>query len=427
MEVIRKKENSVLVFHPAQQHSYRLATALIKKNLLHSYVTTIYYNPKRFVYKLLSKLLGENNTKRMEGRKLPVIEHMLKQYNEILGLFFLFWLRFDKKYRYTFSVFTYLSDVFGEKVAKYAVNNNAKAVIGYDTAATKCFELISKNDKSIIKILDMSSAAGSYIRNIIKQDIESGNPFFESYNQKLRQYSEKSCKYFDKEILLSDYFLVPSNFSKNSLLSLGIKEKQIYMVPYGVDLKRFTIKYGYELKEKIRFLFVGRLEAAKGIYSLLQAFKQIGRDDVELVLVGSTCGTEHLLEPYKNYYTYLGTKLSSEMPEVFKSADVYIMPSMWEGFSLTLLEAMASGVPVIASNNSGAEGVITDGEEGFVFNAGDIEQLKNRIIWFADNREQIKKMGQNARKTAEKYTWENYEAKAAIAIAEIVNGESVKA
>jgi glycosyltransferase involved in cell wall biosynthesis len=403
------ERNTVIVFHPAQQHSYRLALALNKKNLLHAYLTTVYYNPKRTIYKLLGYLLDKKNVKRMEGRRLAHIENKVVQFCESLGLFFLLWSRMDKKYKLTFGLFDFLSNVFGKKVAKYAIKNNARAIIGYDTASLKCFEQISKKSKGMIKILDMSSASGSCIYDIINNDIRRGNPFFASYRQKLRQYSKISCRRFDEEIRLADYFLVASDFVKKSLLALNIPERRIFTVPYGIDRDRFRPKKNYQIDKKLKFLFVGRIEAAKGIYSLLEAFKQLDRKDIELILVGSTCGNDSLLEPYKNFFTNLGTKLNSEMPDIYMGSDVFIIPSMWEGLSLTIFEALATGTPVIASDHSGIVDIIANGEEGFYYEAGNVEQLKNKICWFAENRDKIAIMGAKAAETAAKYTWERYE------------------
>ena len=345
----------------------------------------------------------------MEGRRLDQIENRVVQLCELSGLFFLFLVRIDKKYKLTFRVFAFLTNIFGKKVAKYAIKNNARVLIGYDTASFKCFEHISKKNKGIIKILDMSSAAGSYIYDIINNDIRCGNPFFASYRQKLRQYSKKSCRRFDKEILLSDYFLVASDFVKKSLLALNVQESRIFTVPYGIDRNRFRPKKNYKIDKKLKFLFVGRIEAAKGIYSLLEAFKQLDRKDIELILVGSTCGNDSLLEPYKNFFTNLGTKLNSEMPDIYMGSDVFIMPSMWEGLSLTIFEALATGTPIIASDHSGIVDIIANGEEGFYYEAGNIEQLKNKICWFAENKDRIAIMGAKAVETAAKYTWERYE------------------
>ena len=419
---VTEYKESVIVAHPLQQHSYRLAVALRKKELLHSYCTTIYYKPKKILYRLLNIILGTNNDQRMKGRQNILIENKVKQFDELLGLFFLFVLRIDKKKIIEPYIYKYLTSRFGKDVARYAIQRKAKAIIIYDTTGLSCFEALDKENK-IIKVLDMSSGAAAYIVKIINKDKDRAHAFISSHECKMKTLSNKVVENYTKEILLADYFLVPSAFVQKSLLDLGIQKEQIFLAPYGVDINKFSIKpfSQYMQSNPIRFLFVGRLEAAKGIFYLLEAVKQINRDDIQLLLVGYMQGQENLFKTYKRHFTYLGTKLAHEMPDVYKKADVFIFPSLFEGFSLSVIEAMASGLPVIASDNSGANDIIADGEEGFIVPIMDIEALKEKIIWFCDHKERIKHMGENSRKTAERYTWDQYEEKVAKIVSDIVN------
>ena len=96
------------------------------------------------------------------------------------------------------------------------------------------------------------------------------------------------------------------------------------------------------------------------------------------------------------------------MPEIYRQADVYIQPSLWEGFSLSLLEGMASGLPVIATKYSCAPDVVTDYEEGFVIEPRNIEDFKSKVLWFTEHRNLIQIMGQKARKKAQNISWEKY-------------------
>ena len=169
--------------------------------------------------------------------------------------------------------------------------------------------------------------------------------------------------------------------------------------------------------KKIKFLFVGRVEAAKGIYYILEAFRQLQNLNIELIVVGDVLNQREELEAYTSNARFLGLKRRDEMPEYYKEADVFILSSLWEGSSLSMLEALATGLPVIASKYSCAPEVVTEYEEGFVIEPRDIEQLKDRIRWFYNNADKIPEMSVAARKTAENYTWIQYGEK----ISKIVN------
>ena len=407
------KNEKVVIAHPLQQHSYRTAQALRNDGLLHSYLTTVYYQNDSLIYKILEKVLGKDNIKRMKGRHNDVFDDYVKKYYEFLGLVYLFVIRHDKKKILEPLLYGFLTRRFGKQVGKYCREENVKAIIMYDTTAYMCFAKLKKIRLDVVKILDMSSAAAPYIRSIIVNEMGNNNTFKKSLRVKLKSYSKTKCKHYLNEIENSDYFLVASSFVEKSLHACGVKKDKIIYVPYGVDINMFSLKeYKQKIqRNKMKFLFVGRVEAAKGIYYLFEAFQQLRNLNIELVVVGSIeCNEEQIIN-YKNNIKFEGTKTKKEMAKVYQSADVYIIPSLFEGFSLTLFEAMASGLPVIASKNSGAEGMISDYEQGFVIEACSIEAIKDKVLWFYNNQDRVESMGRNARLLAERYTWESYQKK----------------
>jgi glycosyltransferase involved in cell wall biosynthesis len=405
------KNENIVIAHPLQQHSYRTAEALKNKNLLHSYLTTVYYQNESLIYKIMEKVLGKDNVKRMKGRHNDIFDDYVKKYYEFLGIIYLLVIRKDKKKIIEPFLYRIMTNIFGIQVEKYCRGNDVKAIIMYDTTAYLCFRKLRKTRPDIVKILDMSSAAPPFIRSIILNEIKSNSAFSNSLQTKLKSYKKNMCKRYLNEIKSSDYFLVSSRFVEKSLYSCGVEKDKIIYIPYGVDINMFSLKE-YKKKpkeEKMKFLFVGRVEAVKGIYYLFEAFNQLLHLNIELIVVGSIECSDKELESYKQNIKFIGVKNKVEMPKIFQEADVYIMPSLWEGFSLSLFEAMASGLPVIASKNSAADGTITDFEQGFVVEACSIEAIKDKVLWFYNNQDKIESMGLKARLLAEKFTWENYE------------------
>lgn len=418
-----KKENrKVLVAHPLQQHSYRLAEALEEQNLLHSYLTTVYYKREKIVYKILAKILGKDNIRRMEGRQNDVLNYCVKTYYDILGLVYLFIIRRDKKKIIEPFLYDIMTNAFGKTVAEYCRVEAVEAVVMYDTTAYECFKKMDDGQLSVLKIIDMSSAAAPYICSIIQGELKKKDAFNDSLKTKIKSYDKNRCNKYLKEIEKSDYFLVPSTFVEKSLAFCGIEKNRIIKVPYGVDINFFQMKnyITNPLQKRLKFLFAGRVEAAKGIFYLLEAFKHLEDLDLELIVVGTIECDRQLLEKYKKNVNFLGIKTKNEMPDIFKNADIYIMPSLWEGFSLTIFEAMASGIPVIATKNSGAEGVVSDFEQGFVIGAASIEDIKEKVLWFYKNQDKIETMGRKARLLAEQYTWESYKKNVLASIKEIL-------
>lgn len=414
-------KNSVIVAHPMQQHSYRLSEALNNEGLLHSYITTVYYDENKAIYKLLNKVLNEENVQRMKNRVNKSVDSKVISMSEFLGLFLLLIFRIDKKKKISPYISRMLRKSFGEKVAKFAIENKVKAVVIYDKWGSYCAKYLKENS-DIITIMDMSSITSESIVKIANEDISKSQEKNEDqYDIILRPYKQTFLNEFNDEIRNSDYFLTPSLFSKKSVLKIIEDPSNVYVCPYGVDIEQFKEKEDYTItNDTIKFLYVGRLSAAKGVFYLLEAFKQLNDNRIELICVGQKIGSEELFSEYEGYYTYLGGKLNSEMNEIYQSSDVYIMPSLWEGMSLTLGEAMASGLPVIATRNSGAESVVKENVNGFLIESMSISEIKDKVLWFIENKDEIETMGKQAAKIINQQTWDKYSSNVSKAVLDIL-------
>ena len=109
----------------------------------------------------------------------------------------------------------------------------------------------------------------------------------------------------------------------------------------------------------------------------------------------------------------------SELRQRYLSSDVFVFPSYFEGFGLVLLEAMACGLPAIASDASAGPDIITD-QCGRLMPCGNIEALVEILRWFGKNRQQLPAMSRSARSQAERFTWENYRRSVSVAVASFV-------
>lgn len=416
-------KRKIVVAHPLQQHSYKPALALNITNDLFAYITTVYYQKGRLLLEILGRILSRENVVRMKGRNNPALDKYIIRVREILGLIYLFTIRFDRRNAIRPLLYKILVRSFGISVCKYIEANKVDAVIMYDTTAYECFKRLNNKKNRTIKILDMSSAAAPYIREILIREINKNTPFNASLNIKLRSYSINRCNEYLSELKNCDYFLAPCLFVKRTLLFCGIREDRIIQLPLGVDTNMFPMK-DYRIKkssDKLKLLFVGRVEPGKGIYYLLEAIRALSDFKIEMTVVGSIyCNMEELRGLNENVI-FAGSKMKTEMPAIYQNADVLIAPSLWEGFGFTILEAMSSGVPVIGSRDSAAETILTNFKDGFVIDPCSVKEIVDKIIWFNNNRQGLSVMGRNARLTAEKYSWKSYEKNITVAIRTIIN------
>jgi len=213
---------------------------------------------------------------------------------------------------------------------------------------------------------------------------------------------ERSCK----ELEECDYVTIPSDFVKETFIEIGFPEEKLIKIPFGVDVKKF--EFEREESDKFIVLFVGQVGLRKGVQYLLKAWKELNLKDSELRVCGKiTPEFEMFVKKYKSdNVKFLG--FVKDVLEEYKKASVFCFPSIEDGFGLAPLEAMAGHTPVIVSENTGSKDLIRDGKDGFVVPIRDVKALKEKILYFYENPEEIRRMGRNARKHVEKYTWERY-------------------
>ena len=205
---------------------------------------------------------------------------------------------------------------------------------------------------------------------------------------------------------LANIVIAPSEYVKTTLIKAGINKNKIKVIPFGVDTKRFVASKD---KNKIfRIAFAGNLNYRKGINYLIQAWKELNLKDAELILYGRIYPEiRHLLSDAKKYN--IKTPGFVDVSKELNKASIYVFPSLNEGSAKSVYEALACGLPVITTFNSGS--IINDKKQGFIIPIKDVRAIKEKILYFYNNREKIKEFGKRARKLAEKYTWENYARK----------------
>jgi glycosyltransferase involved in cell wall biosynthesis len=152
--------------------------------------------------------------------------------------------------------------------------------------------------------------------------------------------------------------------------------------------------------------FAGQIGLRKGIPYLLDAFHGLERLNCRLLLIGQVLGDGQWLAKYDGHYEHVPFVPRAELARYLRRADVFVYPSLREGSALAIYEALASGLPVITTPNSGS--VVRDTIEGFVIAPGDVDALADRIEQLVVNEDLRTAMGEAARKRAEEYSWSNY-------------------
>jgi len=208
-----------------------------------------------------------------------------------------------------------------------------------------------------------------------------------------------------QELALADLALVASSFVEKTVHEY-FPDKKVARAAYGVDLDFWHPGEERPLQGPLRFIYAGQLSIRKGTPLLLQAWEKAGLRDAALDLVGQW----HLADSKKvlpSGVTWHPPCSPKTLREYYRAADVFVFPSFFEGFGLVLLEAMACGMPAIASEATAAPDIMTEAC-GQVVPIGDMDTVVESLRWFAAHRDEIGVMRQAAREAAQRSTWKNY-------------------
>ena len=231
--------------------------------------------------------------------------------------------------------------------------------------------------------------------------IQSGHSFF----------SERMVRRMLKEIELTDYISIPSIFVRNTFLESGVDRDKLIVNSYGIDSK-FFMSGPKDIDNPFTIIAVGTVEVRKGHQYLLEAFDKLNLPNAELKIIGQVSPFfESIRRRYRDniFIKFLGKLSRADTAKEMRQADIMVMPSLVEGLSLSILETMSSGTPVISSENAGGLDVIDDSIDGFVVPIRDVEQLRDKIEWCYYNREKLIEMGALARnKILKNFTVEKY-------------------
>ena len=410
----------VIVAHPEKQHSFQLAAGLKKGGMLFKYITSIYDRPQSITNKIKG-FLPEKYRKKAGTRSTSELDDSdIVQIGEVNNLLITLLYNVFHLKKLCVTLRLKNADYFGIRTAKYALKNNVDAVICYDTRAVKTFEYLKQKNPNILRILDTTIITSPYMRYLYDEQIKQRN---------VTQLRDESPKLWDdsylaqirREIELTDYFLAASEIVAKSLRFCGVKDEQIIRVPYGVDISKYTPAINQNTEGPLKLILVGG-GYRKGLDMLFDIVSKYMSDEVQLEIIGNYVSMKQLIEPYANVKNiiYGGFLTPDELLKRYQNANVFILPSIGEGMALVGLEAMACGLPLICSENTGVNDLITNYENGIVIPVGDLSAIKNAIDYCIKNRAEVVRMGKNARSVAEQYTWIHYQKNACRAILNVL-------
>ncbi len=208
-----------------------------------------------------------------------------------------------------------------------------------------------------------------------------------------------------KEIELADKVIIPSEFVRRTFVNQGVPESKLAVIPYGFNPSHF---HPEEKRDNIfRVLFVGNISVQKGVHYLLEAWERLALPNAELVFIGTVeQELRPLLDKHASRVVLRGHVRHEDLYQEYSQASVFVLPSLQEGSALVTYEAMACGLPLLVSENTGS--IATDGEHGFIVPIRSADSIAEKLQWLYDNPFEAAAMGMRGREFVQEFTWSRY-------------------
>ncbi len=398
---IKNRMKRVVVSHPTGNENTRhTVRALKESNMLQVFITCIACFPGN-VFNRISNIPGFSEFKKRSFYASLDEYTITYPYWELLRL-----LKRKIKILPNISV-DFVYHYIDRKVRSYIKKHSVDAVYAYDEGAFETF--CYAKGKGIKCLFDLPIVHWRCYQSLLSQEAIK-NPLWAETLGVFSDSKEKLARK-DQELLMADCVLVASSFTKESVLNFFPYNlhTSIHVVPYGFPDVYTDRVYDMVKSRKLKFLFVGRLSQSKGLSYLFDSLSKF-QDEVELTVVGYNSYPDcPVLQDNLKKHIYKGPLSHDEVLIEMRKADVFIFPSLFEGFGMVITEAMSQGTPVIATNRTCAVDFVENGVNGWVIEAGSTESLDNAILDVLKRRESLADIGYKAMETAMKRPWSCYE------------------
>ena len=293
-----------------------------------------------------------------------------------------------------------------QKVAERLHHLQCGVVHAYEDAAARSFS--RAKELGIHRSYELPIAHWATSRRLLAEEAERF-PQWEPTLESTREPEEKLARK-EEELALADCITCPSEFVLQSIPAEIRKKTPCLVAPFGSP--RRTNGEGMERiarkKGKLKLLFVGSMSQRKGLADLFEAMKLINSSHVSLSILGRPSLPMSFYREIFPRFEYLSPRSNLEVQQVMKEHDVLALPSIIEGRALVQQEALANGLPLIITPNTGGEDLIEDEKTGFVVPIRSPEKIAAKIEWYAKDQKSLPEISRHCREKAKSYTWRSY-------------------
>lgn len=408
----------VAVFHPGTQHSWQTASALQQLGRLEWYATSIFYQPDRFPYWLERVAPGAI------GRRLQAefrrFSHAGLDPRLVRTVGLAEWLeRMATRagwHRLSRSIDTIGNRRFASGIGRALRSERSFALWGYSGSALASFELARATGRPCV--LDRTIGDSRVFNRLMAEVAETHGAWFLPTE---REVPEARIANDQREYEAADVVVTGSQFAANTVRDMAGPEvaAKTRVLPYCFDQALFgqaPEPQPLAPDEPVRLLYVGQMNPRKGIHHVLEAMARIPRSQAELTIVGGFGIPRKAFAPHADRVTYLPTVARADMPAIMARHHLLVFPSYFEGSALSLLEALASGLAIIQTPNSG-QGVTP--ETGLLLERPDTDLLHAALLDALSDRDRLLAWRRAAQVEARGYSFARYRDNIAALLADL--------
>lgn len=218
----------------------------------------------------------------------------------------------------------------------------------------------------------------------------------------------------EREYALADHILVLSSFARNTFIAEGISSEKLRVTPLGVDTTAFRPdRQIVEARcrrilegQPLRILYTGSRSFQKGMWDMVELVQKLYSEGFRFRLVGaSPMETQRIIHTLAEKVELVPSQPQEKLPEQYAWGDIYLFPTIQDGFAVVLTQATASALPIIATTNCSAPDFIREGQSGWIVPIRDPDAIIERLRWCDNYRMELVKMVRDIYDNSEPYTW----------------------
>ncbi|MEZ7498685.1 glycosyltransferase family 4 protein [Flavobacterium sp. Arc3] len=409
----------IVVSHPTlNANSKNLVNGLLKNKILYRLFTCVAIFPGQLAYKLRDypKLKDLKRRRLDPSWQAYTRSNSFFEFGRLLAskLKLDFLIRHEKGFFCIDRVYQMHDEWVAHSLAK-AKKEGLSGVYAYEDGALATFT--KAKSLGITCIYDLPIGYWKSARLLMQKEFDL-NP---EWSSTLTGFSDSPAKLAkkDQELALADVIFVASSFTKKTLEAYPGILAQIKVIPYGFPKVQHQKEYRPLANRKLKILFIGGLSQRKGLSYLFEAVEGM-ESTVELTIVGhkavSNCNAlnwaleQHHWIPSLSHEQVLGC---------MREHDVFVFPSLFEGFGLVITEAMSQGVPVITTDRTAGPDLIEDGVDGWIVPAGSSNAIQEVLQKILEKPELLEQLGLAAQTKAQTRPWSVYGQEMAAALSSL--------